>query len=553
MTKLRLLLLTSVCLLSGRAVAQQYTDWSTFDPSGALGTLGSSSVTLAGPVANAFTTATFTGFGNTSHYVPELNFSEGVVLDIAPGGAYTLTFSTPITDPVLYISGLNAFLLFTTGIPEHVSGSPDFVVGGPTVTGFGIGEGIVKFSGPLTSIQFQGFPNDPLPFNQPVIQIGGTLPTVNCTLTCPPNVTAFTAPGTCAATGVNLGNPTLSGGCTVATAVNNAPAAFLKGNTVVTWTVTDTTGNQTTCQQTVTVVDNVPPTVTCPADVTVSAGLGCTATINLVAPTVQDNCGGFQLFPATRSDAQPLSNPYPLGTTVVTWTALDNAGNQGSCQQTVTVVDTEPPQFTCPPNVTTTTLPPAATTATDNCSSATVSHTDSSASTGCGVVVTRTYTVTDAAGNVTTCQQLITLGSGLFAADAVRWHQPLARNGASEDTDPSAGGSIKYRFKSGSTIPIKIHVQGCAGDVTGNANVVARVEVFGDTNCDGVADGNELLIDYNGVGGAGGMMDLIDGHLRFNLDTKSLPTTTRCYILRVTVSDVSSSETTAESVLLQAK
>ena len=30
-------------------------------------------------------------------------------------------------------------------------------------------------------------------------------------------------------------------------------------------------------------------------------------------------------------------------------------------------------------------------------------------------------------------------------------------------------------------------------------------------------------------------MDRIGGHLTYNLDTKSLPITTRCYILRVTV------------------
>jgi hypothetical protein len=36
----------------------------------------------------------------------------------------------------------------------------------------------------------------------------------------------------------------------------------------------------------------------------------------------------------------------------------------------------------------------------------------------------------------------------------------LARNGASEDTDPSAGRTVKYRFIRGSTIPIQIHALG---------------------------------------------------------------------------------------------
>jgi hypothetical protein len=145
-------------------------------------------------------------------------------------------------------------------------------------------------------------------------------------------------------------------------------------------------------------------------------------------------------------------------------------------------------------------------------------------------------------------------GNSLFASDAIVWHQPLARNGASEDTDPSAGRTVKYRFKRGSTIPIQIHALNCdAADVTSNANVIGTVTVFGDSNCDGAADANAEPIEFNGVGGGGGVMDKIGGHLKYNLDTKSLPTTSQCYILRVTVTDTSTGEEKFEEVLLQAK
>jgi hypothetical protein len=143
---------------------------------------------------------------------------------------------------------------------------------------------------------------------------------------------------------------------------------------------------------------------------------------------------------------------------------------------------------------------------------------------------------------------------GLFAEDAILWHQPLGRNSASEDTDPSAGRTVKYRFKRGSTIPIQIHALNCTGaDVTSNANVIGKVTVFGDSNCDGAADANAEPIEFNGVGGSGGVMDKIGGHLKYNLDTKSLPTTTQCYILRVTVTDTSTGAEKFEEVLLQAK
>jgi hypothetical protein len=144
-------------------------------------------------------------------------------------------------------------------------------------------------------------------------------------------------------------------------------------------------------------------------------------------------------------------------------------------------------------------------------------------------------------------------GCRSFADDAIIWHQPLARNGASEDTDPSAGRTVKYRFKRGSTIPIQIHALGCTANVTSNANVIGKVTVFGDSNCDGAADANAEPIEFNGVGGGGGVMDRIGGHLKYNVDTKTFPTTTQCYILRVTVTDTSTGEERFEEVLLQAK
>ncbi|OBX23709.1 MULTISPECIES: HYR domain-containing protein [Bizionia] len=68
---------------------------------------------------------------------------------------------------------------------------------------------------------------------------------------------------------------------------------------------------------------------------------------------------------------------YPVGDTVVTWTATDIGGNNVSCIQTITVIDAENPVITCPTDITvvnaanecdavvTYSMP----TATDNCSS----------------------------------------------------------------------------------------------------------------------------------------------------------------------------------------
>ena len=172
----------------------------------------------------------------------------------------------------------------------------------------------------------------------------------------------------------------------------------------------------------------------------------------------------------------------------------------------------------------------------------------------CPTVITRTYTVSDAAGNMATCDQTITVNN-LFAEDGIMWHQPLARKGMSEDTDPSADGTLKYGFKLGKTIPIQIHAVGCDGNVTENSNVTGTVVVYGDADMDGAVDGNAIPIDYNGVGGAGGAMDKVGDHLKYNLDTKTLKAIadTRCYLLEVTVTDTSTGEVVSEMISLQAK
>lgn len=43
-----------------------------------------------------------------------------------------------------------------------------------------------------------------------------------------------------------------------------------------------------------------------------------------------------------RSDALPLSDPYPVGTTIITWSASDSSGNTATCEQTVVVTATGP-------------------------------------------------------------------------------------------------------------------------------------------------------------------------------------------------------------------
>ncbi|MDO8587873.1 MAG: HYR domain-containing protein [Armatimonadota bacterium] len=181
----------------------------------------------------------------------------------------------------------------------------------------------------------------------------------------------------------------------------------------------NTCGNSTCASVTVIVTDNENPVITCPGNITQTADVGkCGATITIIPATATDNCGAT--VAGARSDALPLTDDYPVGTTTITWTATDAALNTDTCAQTVTVTDNEAPMITCPGNITQTadvgkcgatiTIIPA--TATDNCG-ATVAGVRSDAlpltddyPVG---TTTITWTATDAALNTDTCPQTVTV------------------------------------------------------------------------------------------------------------------------------------------------
>ncbi|MCA9334115.1 HYR domain-containing protein, partial [Candidatus Saccharibacteria bacterium] len=231
-------------------------------------------------------------------------------------------------------------------------------------------------------------------------------------ITCPANVMANTDMGTCVATGVMLGMPTMVDNCGMPSASNNAPAGYMLGANTVTWTATDASGNMATCEQTVTVQDNQDPMITCPAGFTVDTDPGqCTATgVMLGSASASDNCSGS---PAVSNNG---SEPYGLGNTTVTWTANDGNGNTASCDQVITVQDNEDPEITCPAGVTVNTdmgvceatgvmlgMPVV----TDNCAT-TPSTNNAPASFPLGTT-TVTWTAHDTSGNTDSCDQEVTV------------------------------------------------------------------------------------------------------------------------------------------------
>ena len=249
------------------------------------------------------------------------------------------------------------------------------------------------------------------------------------TITAPPAVNVTTGAGATSCS-TFVSDATLGS----ATATDDAPGtvsvtrtgvpdgnSFPKGITTITYTATDAAGNTASATQTVTVVDDTPPVITAPADVSVSTDPGlATALVSdavLGAASAADNCPGLTLS----RGGVPSGNLFPAGTTTITYTATDASGNTASATQSVTVADTERPSITAPPPISMTTdsgscgafVPDAilgAASATDNSPGLIVSRS--------GVPVgnvfpkgttTITYTATDAAGNTSSASQSVTI------------------------------------------------------------------------------------------------------------------------------------------------
>jgi outer membrane protein assembly factor BamB len=109
------------------------------------------------------------------------------------------------------------------------------------------------------------------------------------------------------------------------------------------WSATDACGNPAQELQILSVVDTAPPALICPSVAPAECSSPSGAPVSLVASAV-DACSATVRIENDRSSNGPdASDTYPLGTTSVSFTATDAAGNQASCATPVTVKDETPP------------------------------------------------------------------------------------------------------------------------------------------------------------------------------------------------------------------
>ena len=199
------------------------------------------------------------------------------------------------------------------------------------------------------------------------------------------------------------------GEVTVTVEDETTPGDALGSYTIVrTFTATDDAGNSTFATQTITVQDTTAPEFTSvPSDYTVE----CSDDMPMEDATASDNCGTVIITEVSEINEGDALGNYTI---IRTFTATDDAGNSSTASQTITVQDTTAPEFTFVPADESTECTEAwsteMATASDNCGTVTVTVEESTSDELCGglLLITRTFTATDDAGNSSTAVQTIT-------------------------------------------------------------------------------------------------------------------------------------------------
>ncbi len=159
------------------------------------------------------------------------------------------------------------------------------------------------------------------------------------TIACPANIVVGTDPGLCTAQ-VTFA-VTGSDNCSMGFAINQTDMtglasgdAFPVGTTTLVFQAIDAAGNMASCSFDVSVADMESPVLTgCPGNINVTPSQGgSTAVATWTPPNASDNCPGVTL-----TSTHNPGDSFPIGTTLVTYTAMDTAGNSTSCSFSVVV------------------------------------------------------------------------------------------------------------------------------------------------------------------------------------------------------------------------
>jgi hypothetical protein len=294
-------------------------------------------------------------------------------------------------------------------------------------------------------------------------------------------------------------------------------STFPLGINTVTCSATDAAGNTGQATFTIEVQDQTKPEVTVPADIVEEATGPNGATVNYFGVNATDDVDG----PLTATCSKAAGTVFPIGTTTVTCSATDAAGNKGDNTFTVTVQDTLAPKLTVSANKTATatsangaTVTYTAPTATDIVDGSVAASCDKASGSVFPLgTTTVTCKATDAAGNTGEKQFTVTVTAA--------WSnvlQPINVDGSSI-------------FKLGSTVPVKFQLTGASAGIN---NLVARLYIQR-IGPGGAGSDIEAISTSNATTGNLFRYDATAGQYIFNLGTKTLSTGT--YKLRIDLGD----------------
>ncbi len=303
-----------------------------------------------------------------------------------------------LRDFTVQLWALTLLLIATCGAAHAHSVTVGYVITGPnTITvyygayhGTVAPEGIVVLTGPVTLSKV----------------VGGVVRTKPAGLI--DGVTNFYA-GSCS--GGSLSTPNAWESATFTGVPDGYYSIQLTGSFSINWQPCDASISSGSTQF---LVDTTPPAISnVPANITVyTAANSSTAAATWSLPSATDAVGVASFSSNVASGTQ-----FPVGTTTVTYTARDAAGNTSTASFTVTVIDNVPPVIAnVPANITLTPVagsPAIATwalpTATDNVGVASLTSDFASGASFPPGVTTVTYTAVDAGGNPTTASFTVTV------------------------------------------------------------------------------------------------------------------------------------------------
>lgn len=221
------------------------------------------------------------------------------------------------------------------------------------------------------------------------------------------------------------------------------------GNSPITLTATDGASNTATCSFTLTLEDNLPPSITCPGTQNRNVDASCIYSLEdfTGSATVSDNCDGAPSVSQSPSAGTNLG----VGNQVVTLEAMDASGNTATCTFTVSVTDNMPPNAVCQDgtvqldgsgngSINSSALDGGST---DNCPGS-LSYVPPSFSFSCSDVGPNTVTVSvvDVSSNSATCTAVVTVQDNI-PPTAVCQNATVVLSGTSATLSPSQvdGGS----------------------------------------------------------------------------------------------------------------